>query len=407
MNALLVFPRKHWSPILISLVVLLSLAYLVGYPRFKDSGFAAARNVGVDLGIGEAPGLGQPGVMSMTKPTTRPGILVAWRNTEKILEVETLVTNRGTTAGKGRLEVEILDGEHNVLAKRPLESQPFVVTIPAASDGGLPGTTVQIPGTYQLNKLLDELDRTNDVYCLRVRIETLDVVDSDLLNNTSIKCYNTSSKLVSKGISFHRFYLRNTQSQPVEGEVLIQRPELPQGWEVLTEPKPGTKMTLQPGQFVIGLITVRAPETVKEGDYLDIRPTLIDSSRKVIDGSEFYVAADSQPPSITRAMVAPGREPNSVYLVVRAVDSVSGVAEASGASVEWSTDTGFTMNKRTLTYQDGNFLSATGFDTDLGPFPDGVKVKLTIIVQDVTGNSVRTKEIEFQVPLDKPLELGL
>jgi hypothetical protein len=63
------------------------------------------------------------------------------------------------------------------------------------------------------------------------------------------------------------------------------------------------------------------------------------------------------------------------------------------------------MNRRTLTYQDGNFLSATGFDTDLGPFPDGVEVKLTLIVQDVTGNSVRTKEVQFRVPLDKNLEL--
>src|SRR5438309_2239566 len=69
---------------------------------------------GVDLGIGEAPGLGQPGIQSMMRPVARPGILVAWRNTRQVLEVEVLVTNHGSEAGKGRIEVEVLDGQHNV-----------------------------------------------------------------------------------------------------------------------------------------------------------------------------------------------------------------------------------------------------------------------------------------------------
>ena len=359
----------------------------------------------VDLGIGDAPGLGQPGIQSMTHPPARPAILVAWRNTRQVLEVEVLVTNRGTDPGKGRIEVEVLDREHNVLAKQPLESQPFIIKVPPADTGGLPGLTVQVPGTYNLNKLLDQLDRAQDAYCLRVRIETLETIDENRIDNTGIKCYNVATKLSSRDSAHHRYYLRNSGSTTVEGTLVVQRPALPAGWTLQAEPAPGTKIKLNPGQYIIGMLLVRSEEKVSDGDYLDIRPLLVDPFNNVVDGTEFYVAADTIPPKITRAFIAPGNDPNTVYLVVRAVDSISGVAEASGASVEWSTDTGFTQNRRTLTYQDGNFLAPTGFDTDLGPFAPETKVRLTFVVRDVVGNSTRTKEVEFAIPLTRVVEV--
>ena len=366
---------------------------------------SAADDLNVDLGIGDAPGLGQPGIMSMSNPSERPGILVAWRNTQQVLEVEVLVINRGTDIGKGRLEVEVLDGEHKMLARQPPDSQPFVVSVPPADGGGLPGLTVQVPGTYNLNRMLDKLDRAQDPYCLRVRIETLETRDQDLTNNTGIKCYNASAKLLSGDSAHHRFYLRNTGTTTVEGTLVVQRPELPPDWTLQVEPAPGTKIKLAPDQFIIGMLLIRSKGAVAEGDYLDIRPLLVDRSSNVIDGSEFYVAADPIPPEITRAFVAPGTSPNTVYLVTRAVDSISGIAEASGASVEWSTDAGFTQNRRTLTYQDGNFLAPTGFDTDLGPFAPETQVRLTFVVSDVVGNATRTKEVEFTVPLMEVIEV--
>lgn len=382
------------------LLPLLYAALLISIPAV-----VFPQNLDVDLGIGDAPGLGQPGIMSMEDPSVRPGILVAWRNTRKVLEVEVLVTNRGSDPGKGRIEVEVLDGEHNVLAKQPPKSQPFVINVPPATGGGLPGLTVQVPGTYDLNKILDQLDRAQDVYCLRVRIETLETTDNNLTDNTGIKCYNTSAKLLSGDSAHHRYYLRNSGTETVEGTLLIQRPELPAGWTLQAEPAPGTKIKLKPGQFTIGMLLVRSKAKVADGDYLDIRPLLVDRFNNVVDGSEFYVAADPIPPKITRAFIAPGNSPNTVYLVARAVDSISGIAEASGASVEWSTDAGFTQNRRTLTYQDGNFLAPTGFDTDLGPFALGTQVRLTFVVRDVVGNSIRTKEVRFEIPLTHVIEV--
>lgn len=397
--------HKSFGLLSLGLVVLLTLVALGLVFGFSVDRTRAAQDTGVDLGIGDAPGLGQPGIMAMSDPSSRPAILVAWRNTQQVLEVEVLIVNRGTLAGKGRVEVEVLDGEHNVLAKQPLESQPFVINIPPASAGGVPGLTVQVPGTYNLNKMLDELDRAQDVYCLRVRIETLEVADRDPTNNTGIKCYNSSSNLVSGDSAHHRFYLRNSGESAIEGTLLVQRPELPEGWSLQVEPRPGSKIRLKPGQFVIGMLLVRSEAEVREGDYLDIRPMLVDAANQVVDGSEFYVAADTTPPEITRAFVAPGNDPNTVYVVARAVDSISGVAEASGTSVEWSTDAGFTMNRRTLTYQDGNFLAPTGFDTDLGPFAPGTEVRLTFVVRDVVGNASRTKEITFHIPLTEVMEV--
>lgn len=387
------------------LFFILSASLLVLLPTGAQS--SSSKRVEVDLGIGDAPGLGQPGIMSMSRPAERPAILVAWRNTQQVLEVEVLITNQGSKSGKGRVHVEVLDGQHNVLAKQPVESQPFVISVPPASGGGMPGITVQIPGTYNLNKMLDQLDRAQDAYCLRVTIETLEVKDDDGSNNVGVKCYNSSAKLVSGDSVHHRFYLRNTGTEPVEGTLVIKRPELPEDWTLQVEPAPGTKIKLDPGKFIIGMLLVRSKGAVVEGHYLDIRPVLLDRARNVIDGSEFYVAADSTPPQITRAFVGPGSEPNTVYLVARSVDSISGVAEASGASVEWSTDAGFTQNRRTLTYQDGNFLAPTGFDTDLGPFAPNTEVRLTFVVRDVVGNATRTKEVTFKTPVTDVIEVVL
>ncbi len=343
----------------------------------------------------------------MTDPSVRPAILVAWRNTQQVLEVEVLVVNLGTSAGKGRIEVEVLDGEHNVLAKQPPASKPFVVNMPSASGGGVPGLTVQVPGTYNLNKMLDQLDRAHDPYCLRVTIEALEATDRNPMNNTGIKCYNSSSKLTAEGTAYHRFHLRNSGAQAVTGTLVVQRLEMPEGWTLQVEPAPGSQIKLAPGQFVIGMLLVRTDREVVDGSYLDIRPMLVDISKRVLDGSEFYVAADATPPKITRAFISPGIDKNSIYLVTRAVDSISGIAEASGATVEWSTDAGFTQNRRTLTYQDGNFLAPTGFDTDLGPFAPGTEVRLTFVVRDVVGNAAKTKEVTFTIPLADVIEVAM
>jgi hypothetical protein len=372
------------------------------------SGLAAPRNASClpDLAIGDVPGLGIPGVMSLAQPAQRPGILVAWRNTKKVLEVEALVKNLGCRAASGLLTVEVLDGAHHILAKEPPATQPFVVAVPRASDGGDTGITVQVPGTYRLNQILDGIDRDHGVYCLRIRIQTLQFADANNRNNAAVKCYNNAAMMVSNGIAAYQFYLRNSSNHSVSGRILIEQTKLPSGWSLETKPAGGSQVTLRPDAIVLGSIVLTGPAQVQEGAYVDIRPTLISTSNDVIDADEFYVAADYRPPQITHAFVAPGRDAHSLYVNVRAIDSVDGVAEASGVTVEWSTDDGFTVNQRALTYVDGNFLSATGFDGDVGPFPDGTRVKLAIRVHDVVGNTAKTKTVDIQIPLTKVIDIS-
>jgi hypothetical protein len=358
-----------------------------------------------DLGIGNTPGLGRTGIVGVRDRASRPGILVAWRNTQRVLEIETLVQNHGQHPANGRLTVEILNGEHQVLAKQPPASRPFVVTVPPVDAGGSIGITAQVPGTYGLNQLLDGTDRARDPYCLRLQVETLGLQDGNLFNNTSVKCYNNSAKLVSGGIASHQYVLRNTSLDMIKGSIVVPDLKPPDGWTVEMNPAPGSKVTLAPGASMVGSVIVRAQGIVQEGQYLDVRPTLALADNRVVDQSEFFVAADRNPPRITDAYVAPGRDSHSVYLSVRALDPISGVAEASGAAVEWSSDGGLTKSQRTMTYEDGNFLSPTGFDTDLGPFVDGTALKLAVTVNDVLGNRSRTKEMRIQLPLKQKVGL--
>src|SRR5438876_398151 len=68
---------------------------------------------GVDLGVGRG------------SDSHRPNILVAWRNTERVLEVEVLVRNLGDQAGRGNVRLEICDDEGRQL----LTTKPFPVTV--------------------------------------------------------------------------------------------------------------------------------------------------------------------------------------------------------------------------------------------------------------------------------------
>ncbi len=75
---------------------------------------------GVDLGIGRGA------------DSHRPNILVAWRNTERILEVEVLVRNLGDRPGKGQVWLELADDE----GKKLLSTDPVPISVPAKADGG-------------------------------------------------------------------------------------------------------------------------------------------------------------------------------------------------------------------------------------------------------------------------------
>jgi hypothetical protein len=74
-----------------SLLLLLGIVILIGAVSLAQT--APPEKHGVDLGIGRGT------------DSHRPNILVAWRNTERILEVEVLVRNLGDQVGKGNVRL--------------------------------------------------------------------------------------------------------------------------------------------------------------------------------------------------------------------------------------------------------------------------------------------------------------
>lgn len=395
------------------LVVLLGAS--LGFSSLATGGSAGASPL-VDLGIADTSGLARPGLQAFGEPVNRPGILIAWRNSAQIRETEVRVRNLGARAGTGRVTVEILDAEHSVLESQPSSEHPFVVELPSRVQGGDTGVVVQVPGTYQKNRLLDDLDRARHPYCIRIRLDTLAAQDANPLDNVAVKCYNTAAKMVSNGVSFHEYVFRNDGRDLLDGNIRFERSDLPRGWTMEARPEPGSAVSLRPGEVLRGSILVRGPEKVTEGAHVDIRPMLVSRSGEVVDKSEFLVVSDTRAPEFTEAFLAPGTvrvdapaetaaARNTVYVNLRAVDSVSGVAEASGASVVYSTDAGFTRTQRTMAYSDGNFTAPTGFDTDIGPFPDGTVIEVFAVVRDVAGNEMRTKPVKVTVPLLEQINL--
>src|SRR5258708_36226304 len=119
------------------LLVFMAIACASGAGLAAESG--AQPKHGVDLGIGRGP------------DSHRPNILVAWRNTERILEVEVLVRNMGDQPGRGNVRIEICDDE----GKQLLATKPVPVTVPARAEGGEEGTVAQTKGFNRVNIKFD------------------------------------------------------------------------------------------------------------------------------------------------------------------------------------------------------------------------------------------------------------
>src|SRR5438309_2755527 len=67
-----------------------------------------------------ASGVENQGVVIGTdQKTGRPNILIAWRNTERILETEVEVKNLSEEQVTGAMSIAIIDGEGKVLLKSP------------------------------------------------------------------------------------------------------------------------------------------------------------------------------------------------------------------------------------------------------------------------------------------------
>ncbi len=357
-----------------SRLIAVAFAVLALAPRPSAAQYAAKPalhpDLRADLGIGR--GLN----------SHRPNILVAWRNTERILEVEILVRNLSDQPGHGTVHLEIA----NEVGKTLLATEPFPVTVPARNDGGEQGTVVQTKGFRLMNLMFDELDRLDQRYKLRAIVHT-DGDDRNLLDNVATKAFNVDNRALPGGLSTYRYRLENTTSAPVTGRVFLDNTVLPEGWVMNAEPAVGTEVTLAPNQVFTGYLTVRTPQQIKQGDYVDMQVGLAeraDGSNRVIDSDEWFLVATDQPPQVDEPTLRVN-EDGSVTVNVAAYDPLSGIKEASGVQVAYSLDHGTTFSTRVLAYSRGDFYTKTWFEGTLGPFAPGVNLSAVLTVSNNAG----------------------
>jgi|GEM_PF-3301284 len=372
--------------------------YLLGisvpFLLFHSSNFAHPYRY-VDLGI------------TSSEVTNRPAILIAWRNTHKIFEAEVQIRNFGEREGSGKVYMEILDEKGDVLMRRPEPGQEVKVTIPPASQGGKEGKIVQILGSKDANRLLDQLDREKAKYAIRATVLPLqgDVNDA---NNVSVRTYNTVTLAHASGTFFYPYYFKNTSSKMLSGKLSITATNIPKDWKIIPETKEISGVELKPGQMFQGHIMVETGTKVTEGQFLDLQFTLTDTkTQNVFDKREWYLVADNHPPEIRETDIDVNNKKGEINLQLVAHDKISGIAEASGVKIEYSTDGGITFSNKVATYIDGNFIKPTRFQALLGPFSPGASIDIWASVNDSAGNITRRKlkRVQFsrpQVTLSSP-----
>jgi hypothetical protein len=331
---------------------------------------AAQSSRGVDLGIGRGA------------DSHRPNILVAWRNTERILEVEVLVRNLGDQPGSGNVRLEICDDEGRQL----LTTKPFPVTVPARANGGEEGTVVQTKGFRMMNIMFDQLDRLNQRYKLRATVET-DGEDLNPIDNVASKAFNVEGRALPGTTATYRYRIANTTSAPMTGVVHIDHTAIPKDWTLTAEPPTGTIVNLAPKEVFTAYITVKTPKQVTDGQYIDLQASLLgtaNNKKHVIDQDEWYYVATTQSPQVDQPTLSV-RPDGGVAVNVAAYDPICGIKEASGVQVAYSLDQGTTFSTRVMAYVRGNFYDKTWFEGLLGPFASGTEVSAVVTVANNAG----------------------
>jgi hypothetical protein len=363
----------------------------------NGAGPALAAEPIVDLGIGDES-RGRPNIRADADQVNynRPAILIAWRNTAQILEVEVLVTNKGLDQGQGKVHVEVLDEYGRMLARMPTAGQDVLVTVPARDEGGKQGILAQIGGSKVLNKLIDRLDRDHSKYYIKAVVETIGK-DQNPLDNAKVKSYNRDFRARPGSVHFFDYFFTNTTDRPLALRWYLDMSPLPKGWEMEARPAPGNAMTLAPNQSIQGNIIVRTPREIIEGDRVEIRMSGINVDNEIITQTEWHLVNDNDPPEIISPSIVATQD-GSIELELTAHDILSGIYEASGVKGEYSTDGGATYSTRVISYVYGSFVNPTLFKTKLGPFAENAEVQVTLSVMDTAGNVERTPSTIVRIP---------
>ncbi|MBE9179307.1 hypothetical protein IQ268_12120 [Oculatella sp. LEGE 06141] len=321
--------------------------------------------------------------------TDRPNAFIAWRNTQRILEVELEVKNYSDEQATGYLEVSILNEEGQVLLSNSKpQDTPQTVTLPPRAKGGAEGRIVQMKGTFAMNSLIDELDRANSPYSLRAKVTPVD--ETSGASVIAVKSFNVNSKIKPDAVHFHDYTFRNNTEKPLNVVWKLSSSDLPDGWIMYTEHKEEQENQIMPGETINGYITIKTPGTLKEGQHIDTRVTAVDKeTQQPLFQDEWFTVYDTTPPETTGLGYSVDPETGIIEVTFAASDTVSMLKEASGVRVEYSTDNGLTYSDKTMFYLAGNFVGPTKFKANLGPFAPGTNLKVNAIAEDIAGNSVK------------------
>jgi len=356
-------------------------ALALGLP---SGAFAADKEI--DLGISR--GLG-----------SRPNILVAWRNTEKILELEVLVQNRGDQVGRGEVWLELATADGGTI----LATEPRPVVVPGRDEGGLEGVLVQTKGFRLMNLMFDQLDRLNQRYKLRAHIRT-EGSDANVLDNLAVKTMNANQQ-ARAGMNFFRYEIQNPTEREIDGFLDIDHTALPSGWKLTAEPVSGHRVKLAPGESAVGHLIVNAPSELENGSLVDIEVALRDAqSQKVVDKDEWFLVASTTPPELSNVSASP--MPNGRVMVNATAFDPVGILEASGLQVQYTTDGGTTFATMVMAYSRGNFYDETWFNAEVGPFPEGTELQMIVTAANnaglVTRHEIESVVIPVQVSANTP-----
>lgn len=324
-------------------------------------------------------------VIGQDQKTGRPNILIAWRNTERILETEVELKNFTGEQVTGSISIAIVDGEGAVLLKSPgAGDRPQTVTLPPRAQGGEEGKIVQLKGTLAMNQLFDSLDRNHLPYSIAVEVVP---VNGDFPGTYAVKSFGANSRVVAGSPVFREYSFRNITSQPLSVEWQLSTTALPAGWAIDANPKPGQHMTVPPNGVVHGYLSVTASSHPAEGEHVDLVMRAVNTrSNLPAFTTEWFAVQDTTPPTVTGLGYTVNEETGTVQVSVTANDVTSGLKEASGIRVEYSTDGGLTYSTKVMAYDAGNFVGPTSFQTLLGPFPVGTQITANLIAEDIAGN---------------------
>jgi hypothetical protein len=377
-----------------------AVAALLLFAQVENSSTATSTTTvsqDVDLGIGDES-RGRPNIRADAEQFNynRPAILIAWRNTAQVLEVEVLVTNLGVDQGKGQVHVEVVDEYGKTLARMPPNGAVVPVTVPARDDGGKEGSLVQIGGSKALNALIDRLDRDREKYYIKAVVTTVGE-DKNPYDNYKVKSYNRDFRARPGSVHFFDYFFTNLSDQPQKIRWYLDMSPLPKGWEMEARPAPGYVLTLAPNQSIQGNVLVRTPREIIEGDRIEMRMSGIDENNQIVTQTEWHLVHDNDPPEIISPSIT-ATDDGGIDVEVTVNDILSGIYEASGVKSEYSTDKGATYSTRVISYVYGSFVNPTLFKTTLGPFAPDAVVQVTLSAMDIAGNIERTEPVMIKIP---------